>query len=525
MKAKLFKFLLFSYLSFFSNCILLQEEFKNRSPVYGYPKRKSIKGIQPNGSNDRVVNNEMHGVAFNFIWEEFQPSKKTSCSSGEHKYDGYCFKVPDFLNTIVKYYTDRGVVVSATIYGVPKWARRECPLDKVSADIFCAPLDEAQVDFGRFTGFIAYYFNGQNGHGRVADFIIHNEVNASEWFNYGCTRGTCEKGKWTDVYADSFNNAYDYITTEQPDAKVLISYEHDFDESLDVLMDRDRPVLSVMTFMKTLAPKLGNRKWRLAYHCYPPDLLSPVISSDDYPIISFGNIGVLAGWLRQNYPDKPESWEIHLTENGFSAMNSSSYADQNKYLIYGVRNVVSTPGIESLIYHLLQDDPGEMQLGLAFGLLTKDGKEKPSWKTYAYCNQIAGSWDKCGFDELPYVIMHRAYNQKYHWVSTRMLPSGYTTEERYKLLRENDGTAGLEMVYECRDGGSKGVKNFISKDVNCEGQFNMGPMGYVWSKSGDGRIPLYRCVMKANGDHFVSKDSDCEGFTQEEMIGYVYLKY
>ena len=45
-----------------------------------------------------------------------------------------------------------------------------------------------------------------------------------------------------------------------------------------------------MTFMKTLAPKLGNRKWRLAYHCYPPDLLSPVISSDDYPIISFGNI-------------------------------------------------------------------------------------------------------------------------------------------------------------------------------------------------------------------------------------------
>ena len=75
---------------------------------------------------------------------------------------------------------------------------------------------------------------------------------------------------------------------------------------------------SVEDFIQKLVPKLGNREWRIAFHSYPPGLGEPQFSANDWPMITFGNIGVLAGWLRQHYQDKPHAWEIHLTENGLN---------------------------------------------------------------------------------------------------------------------------------------------------------------------------------------------------------------
>ena len=46
-----------------------------------YPKRTSIKGLQPDGQDtNQIIGNQVHGVAFNFVWAFWQPSKKTSCN-------------------------------------------------------------------------------------------------------------------------------------------------------------------------------------------------------------------------------------------------------------------------------------------------------------------------------------------------------------------------------------------------------------------------------------------------------------
>ena len=56
----------------------------------------------------------------------------------------------------------------------------------------------------------------------------------------------------------------------------------------------------------------------LSFHSYPIDLLKPEFGANDYPYVTFGNIGALFRWLHKNYPNNPHVWEIQLTENSIN---------------------------------------------------------------------------------------------------------------------------------------------------------------------------------------------------------------
>ena len=379
-----------------------------------YPVRKSIKSLQPDFQDRaQIIGNEVHGVAMNLVWAEWQPQQSKSCGANQVQYDGYCFNKNQAIIDAIREYTNHGVVVTAVVYGVPDWARRDCVNPKkrvVQAPMFCAPVDGKASDYGRFAGFVANFFNGEKGNGRVADFVIHNEVNSYMWFNIGCSDTNCNLDTWTRVYADSYNAAYDYIKKEQKNAKVLISFDHYFGATKGISYRADN-------FLKTLVPKLGNRDWMLAFHSYPPDLASPEFGANDYNnhgIISFGNIGVLAGWLRQNYPNDPHAWEIQLTENGINGVGASMQQRQQAQLCQAFRNVLGTPGITSFVYHRLVDHPDEVAGGLGCGLWNEDRLPKPAWTTFALANRkgVGAGWPSCGFDILPYVPLMRGYNGK-----------------------------------------------------------------------------------------------------------------
>ena len=486
-----------------------------------YPNRKSIKGLQPDFQNiNQIIGNEVHTVAFNLVWPTWQPIlKKGPCSPDEFLYNDLCYKLDQGTINDIRQYTQAEVMVTGVVIGVPDWAKRECT--QVASPIFCAPTDEGSIYYGLFAQFLAYYFNGENGNGRVADFVIHNEVNAIEWFNYGCNDGNCNVDLWTTIYAQSYNNAYDGIKKEQKVAKVLISFEHDFFKELDFLVNNKNSVISVETFLEKLIPQLGNREWRLAFHSYPRDLLKPEFGADDYPDITFGNIGVLLGWLHKNFPDKPHTWEVQLTENGINAIDESMYIDQRNYLCQAFKNILGTPGVENFIYHRLMDHDEEIRQGLALGLWRNANSFKPAWELFSLVNRynVSPNYPSCGFELLPYVEMTIAYNGQFHYVSTRNLPAGYNKERSFKILRESDGS-DTKLVYECRIGGPKGSQSFISSDYNCENQFNMGPMGYLYNTNVENSIPLYRCVVPS-GDHFISTQENCDELgTNEALMGY-----
>lgn len=489
-----------------------------------YPVRKSIKSLQPDFQDRaQIIGNEVHGVAMNLVWAEWQPQQSKSCGANQVQYDGYCFNKNQAIIDAIREYTNHGVVVTAVVYGVPDWARRDCVNPKkrvVQAPMFCAPVDGKASDYGRFAGFVANFFNGEKGNGRVADFVIHNEVNSYMWFNIGCSDTNCNLNTWTRVYADSYNAAYDYIKKEQKNAKVLISFDHYFGATKGISYRADN-------FLKTLVPKLGNRDWMLAFHSYPPDLASPEFGANDYNnhgIISFGNIGVLAGWLRQNYPNDPHAWEIQLTENGINGVGASMQQRQQAQLCQAFRNVLGTPGITSFVYHRLVDHPDEVAGGLGCGLWNEDRSPKPAWTTFALANRkgVGAGWPSCGFDILPYVPLMRGYNGKKHWVTSRQFPSGVKVEQTWHILREQ--APNTQLVYECRVGGPNGDHTLISTFANCENQFNMGPMGYVYKTQVAGTSPIYRCYIATTGDHFISSDPNCEGQKKESLIGYGFKK-
>ncbi len=235
-----------------------------------YPNRSDyrIKGIESDfwPDYDEIAGNNAGGIAMNLIWTNWESTVKAPpCTTGYVAYDGHCFKIHTATDNAIRTWAAKGLIVTAIVYGVPQWARtgRVCTPVQPGFEMFCAPNNPA--DYARFVGMLAKRYDGLNGNGRIADFVIHNEVNTNDWFDVGCGQGTpCNVTAWLDTYAGNFNAAYDQVKLHQSAAKVMISLDQHFGQEYDRL-SATNPLLSVKTFLSGFASRVGTRQWNVAF--------------------------------------------------------------------------------------------------------------------------------------------------------------------------------------------------------------------------------------------------------------------
>ena len=405
--------------------------------------------------------------------------------------------------------------MSPAFFGGYRARSDNCYTGTPPRDIFCTP--ESPQDFARLAGMLAHRYNGSNGNGRLHDFVIHNEVNMNDWYDHDCGQGVaCDQQAWIDRYSADFNAAYDVIKQEQPQAKVFVPLAHQFDESFN-LPSQQRPVLSVKTFIRGLHNNADGRQWKIAYHPYSKSLGVAEFSIDDLPHVTFGNIGILAGWLRSEFPHQPESWEIYLTESGFNSIPPvATEKQQADALCRSFHNALATPGIENYIYHGMKDHPHELSAGVGFGLRDTNGRAKQSWRVWANATGRNGRRNNldCGFEHLPYTrVSSYVHPNRKSRTSSRTVASGYRETKSWYLQRNHQTNA--IMLYECQQGDG----SYLSHDKYCQGNLPLGPVGYVYLTPLSDNVLLQTC--ESDGEFFTDDTSQCGDHQVVEVLGYV----
>jgi hypothetical protein len=463
----------------------------------------TVGGSEWNANVSQIVGNQAGGIVEDLVWESWEPAYPATCTASQVSFEGHCFTVDPTIDAAIQTFSSQGLAVTGILYGTPSWANtgKSC-----AGSVWCSPNNAS--DYARFVRFIANRYNGAQGHGRVVDFVIDNEVDSQSWYNCGCSTSAA----WEQDYANNFSAAYDAVKAEQTNARVLMSFDHTWSPAFD-----SSSQISVSEFIPAVAALVGTRSWQVAFHPYSIAVGDETFSPDDINAgyITFGDIGVIVGWLQQKYPGSAAAANVELTESGFdsNASNGRSEAEQNTAVCNSFYNVVGTPGIDNYVYHRLIDNTGEG--GLLLGLWDVNQNQKPSWATWALANR-AGYYS-CGFSANNYTTLTRSYDSsRGHWASSRLAPSGFSEEHSFNLTRSP--ASGLTLLYECQ----VQQHNMISSSVGCEGSSysNMGPVGYISNSPGSGLLPLYRCHINSPLDHFISTDPSCEGQSVDYLLGY-----
>ena len=226
--------------------------------------------------------------------------------------------------------------------------------------------------------FLAERYNGSDpDHGQVLNWIIGNEINNQEIWNY---TGPMPLEQYVAVYERMFRVMYAAIRSENANARVYFSTDYNWVQENKTLSYGARDLIDCFS---NQIKKGGQIDWNLAYHPYPVNLQEPefwlenekVTDSADSRVVNFKNLHVLTDYFQR--PEllnrEGEVRHIILSEQGFTSKSPSRgnvEKEQAAAFAYAYFLVDSNPYIDSFILSRQVDNPHEASLSMAFGLWT-----------------------------------------------------------------------------------------------------------------------------------------------------------
>ena len=242
------------------------------------------------------------------------------------------------------------------------------------------------------------------GHGTVDNWIIGNEVNARQMWNY---MQSSDVNQYAAEYAKAFRILYNGLKSENANAQVYVATDQQWSRgSNPAHYYGSRPFL---TAFNDFIRSEGNIDWRLSSHPYNVPLYDPnnwtptgyATHSQSSRYVTMQNIDVITDFLSQPEMLSPSGAvrSLKLSEVGYSSINGEQ--QQAIAVTYAYLQAANNRYVDGLIISREMDEAAEIIQGMAVGLLDGSARPKLAYDFYKHAgdpNYVAQASAMAGAD-------------------------------------------------------------------------------------------------------------------------------
>ena len=256
--------------------------------------------------------------------------------------------------------------------------------------------------------FLANRYNGRNGVGQVDNWVIGNEVNAKDAWNYA---QNMDIATYARLYADSLRVCFTAIRSQNANATVCMSLDQEWNT---IAGGANYTARTTLDYVNAYIAAQGNFDWALAMHPYnwpmtwtsfwtpkSAKTASFVQHSIDTPVITMENIEQLTDYMCLPYMrnTKGQVRDILLTEVGYSS--SQGEDAQAAAIVYAYNRTVTNQYLDMIIFNRQTDAALEVKNGLSVGLTNQNGTPKKAFTVYQCMNGADAATIKIGLLHMP----------------------------------------------------------------------------------------------------------------------------
>lgn len=379
--------------------------------TYSYPTAASKKGLivdpaklSGNELNDLGVKQAAYNIPLGYIMGQ---TSNANWPTIYYKYNGktYAFngqRIAEF-DIVFKALTKKEIVTTAVLLNDKNSAYMQFIHPKARGGrapyyMFNAADEEGVEYLAAAATFLAKRYSG-TANGQVVNWVIGNEVNARQAWNYMDYTSVEE---YTEAYVQAYRVFYTAIKSVNANARVYMCLDQMWDRNLNAKDSYDaKDVLDA--FNRQILLK-GNIDYGIAHHPYPVPLTWPkfwampanyarmnlVKDSVNTPYITVQNIHVLTDYIRQEQflNENGQVRSVLLNEVGFGSDHGETL--QAAAFAYAYYIVDANQHIDGFILNKQTDMAVEMAQGLSVGIDRTNGSHKYIYNVYKNIDTAAG---------------------------------------------------------------------------------------------------------------------------------------